>query len=323
VALFTPAPSRRLGSYAPATRPPSEATMALRPLRQYYATDGAPPLPVVVDPGLAALVTPWHAHRERFLTAVRGLDAADWDHATRCADWTVRDIIAHLVTVDGFWPVAMAPARDGGALTTYLEGFDPSSSPDQFVQAATEGTSDAELLERHAVTLEALHAFVAALDDDAWSRRCESPLGHVPASCILAHGYWDSWLHEYDIFVALGDPPAVVRDDLLAATWFSLVMAGLQGGLVDDPGAVGPGPGEPIDACLVFTDLPGDRLHFSAGTLADGIAVTRCTDDHVADDAGRAVDLVEGLTGRQDPEVATHALPRDVAAQVQRASLIF
>jgi uncharacterized protein (TIGR03083 family) len=297
--------------------------MARRPLRQYYATDPAAPLPVVVDPSLASLVAPWLAHRARFLAAVRGLAAADWDHATRCADWSVRDIVAHLVTVDGFWPVALAVARDGGAPTTYLEGFDPSTSPDEFVQSATAGTSTPELLERHAATLDALAACVAAMDDDAWNRRCESPLGHMPARIILAHGYWDSWLHEYDIFIPLGDPPAVAPDDLLAATWFSLVMAGLQGGLVDDPGAVGPGPEVPIDVCLAFADLPGCPLHFSAGTLSDGIAVAPCAHDHTPVAAGRAVDLVEGLTGRQDPEVATNALPREVAAQVQRASLVF
>jgi uncharacterized protein (TIGR03083 family) len=297
--------------------------VAKRPLRQYYATDGTPPLPVVIAPALASLVAPWHAHRERFLTGVRGLAAADWDHPTRCADWSVRDVVAHLVTVDGFWPVALAVARDGGAPTTYLRGFDPSSSPDEFVQAATAGTSTPELLERHVVALEQLAAFVAAMDEDAWNRRCESPLGHMPARIILAHGYWDSWLHEYDIFVPLGEPPAVAHEDLLAATWFSLVMAGLQGGLVDDPGAVGPGPEEPINVCLAFTDLPGSPLHFSAGTVADGVAVAPCAHDHAAVAAGRAVDLVEGLTGRQDPEAATDALPRDVAAQVRRASLVF
>jgi hypothetical protein len=41
------------------------------------------------------------------------------------------------------------------------------------------------------------------------------------------------------------------------------------------------------------------------------------------DGAGAAVDLVEGLTGRQDPVPATAMLPEAVATQVQRASLVF
>ena len=296
--------------------------MAQRLLRQYYAT-GATPLPITLDPALGDLVEPWQAHRSRFLAAVRDLDAAGWDHSTRCVDWTVREVVAHLVTVDGFWPLALTAARDGDAPTSYLTGFDPSSSPDRYVQAATATLSTAELLAQHVATLDALQEFVVGLDDDAWLRRCESPLGHVPARLVLAHGYWDSWLHEFDIFVPLGDAPEVTRDDLFAATWFSLVMTALQGGLVDDPDAVGPGPDAPIDVCLAFADLPDDPLHLSVGTLADGVTVARCTAGHTPVDAGRAVDLVEGLTGRQDPVAATAMLPEAVATQVQRASLVF
>lgn len=294
--------------------------MATRPLRQYYTADGVAPVPVEVDPGLASMVTPWLAHRERFLAAVRALDAADWDHVTRCADWSVRDVIAHLLTVDRFWPVAIAPALDGGAPTTYLSGFDPSRSPDEFVRATTATVSDAELLDQHAAALDALHTFVAGLDDDAWLRRCESPLGHVPALLILAHGYWDSWLHEFDIFVPLGGAPAIEVDDLLVATWFSLCFAGLQGGLVADRAAVGPGPDATIDVCLAFSDLPGRALHLTIGDLGTGVRVTRCGTGHTPVDAGRALDLVEGLTGRRPTGPAVAALPADLAAQVGRAS---
>jgi uncharacterized protein (TIGR03083 family) len=293
--------------------------MGERPLRQYYATD-AGPLPIVVDPALTPMVEPWRAHRERFLGALSALGAADWDHATRCSEWSVRDVVAHLVTVDGFWPVAMAPARDGSALTTYLAGFDPSTSPDRFVRATTESTSDAELLEQHAAALDALHEFVHAFDAETWERRCESPLGHLPARLILAHGYWDSWLHENDVYVGLGAPRTVASDDLLAATTFSLCFAGLQGGLVDDPAAVGPGPEVPIAACLAFEDLPGRAFHLEVGTLADGVRVTACGPDHAPVPAGTAVEFVEGLTGRRPTASATAALPDAVAAQVQRAA---
>jgi len=295
--------------------------MATRPLRQYYATDDGP-LPVVFDVGLDPLVAPWRAHRERFLDAVRTFGPADWDGATRCDAWSAREVVAHLVTVDGFWPVAMAPARDGGEPSTLLVGFDPSSSPDRFVQATTASTaSDAELLERHAAALDGLHAFVVALDGEQWDRRCESPLGHLPARAILAHGYWDSWLHELDVLEPRGDAPVTETDDLVAATAFSLLFAGLQGGLVDDPDAVGPGPDQPIDVCLAYSDLPGRAFHLSVGTLADGVRVAPCPPDHAPVDAGRAIDLVEGLAGRRPTGAALAGLPEAVAAQVRRASL--
>jgi hypothetical protein len=294
--------------------------MATRPLRQYYATDDGP-LPVVFDIGLDSLVAPWLAHRERFLGAVRAFGPTDWDGATRCDAWCAREVVAHLVTVDGFWPVAMAPARDGGEPSTFLTGFDPSSSPDQFVQATTASMTDAELLERHAAALEGLHAFVAALDGEQWDRRCESPLGHLPARAILAHGYWDSWLHEFDVLAPRGEEPRVATDDLVAATAFSLLFAGLQGGLVGDPDAVGAGPDRPIDACLAFSDLPGRGFHLSVGTLADGVRVAPCPPDHDPVDAGRAFDFVEGLAGRRPTDAAVAGLPDAVAAQVRRAAL--
>jgi uncharacterized protein (TIGR03083 family) len=293
--------------------------VANRPLRQYYLGDGVAPVPMVIDPALADFVGPWRAHRARFLEELRGLDVADWDHATRCEDWSVRDVIGHLVVVDGYWPLPLTAAREAAPPTTILRGFDPAHAPSD----PQTGAPVVELLDRHAAHLDALVAVIDTFDDEVWDRRCESPLGHVPARLILAHAYWDSWLHEYDIFVPLGDAPAVAREDLLAATWFSLVMAGLQGGLVADPDAVGPGPEAPIDACLAFEDLPGEPLHFAVGTLHDGLAVTRCARDHAPVPAGLAVDVVEGLTGRQAPDTATAGLPADVAAQVQRASLVF
>src|SRR6476659_8374662 len=224
VAGFTRA-RRVRGPTLPPPRRVSEATMADRPLRQYYATDDRAPLPVVLDPAYSPLVAPWRTHRARFLGALRDLDPADWDGGTRCTEWSVRDVVAHLVTVDGFWPVTMATARDGGELTTFLAGFDPSTSPDTFAKSATADLSTPELLERHAAALDGLDAFVADLDDATWTRRCESPLGHMPASLLLAHGYWDSWLHECDVFVPRGDAPPVSDDDLVAATAFSLCFA--------------------------------------------------------------------------------------------------
>src|SRR4029079_11415379 len=134
----------------------------------------------------------------------------------------------------------------------------------------------------------------------------------------LARGYWDSWLHELDVLEPRGDAPATETDDLVAATAFSLLFAGLQGGLVDDPDAVGPGPDGPIDACLAFSDLPGRAFHLSVGTLADGVRGAPCPADHTPGDGSQAFDFVEGLAGRRPTDAAVGGLPEAVAAQVRR-----
>jgi len=171
-----------------------------------------------------------------------------------------------------------------------------------------------------------LTAALAGLTGEQWTAttRCtswdapgEAPFGHVPARFLLAHAYWDSWLHERDVLQPLGLADVVERDDLLAATWYTLVVGALQGGLVGDTDPVGPGPEAPIDVTLGFADLPDDPLHL---TIDHGVSVMRSdTGDCVP--AGRALDLVESLAGRIGAD-ELDSLPSDLAGQLGRAALI-
>jgi hypothetical protein len=160
-------------------------------------------------------------------------------------------------------------------------------------------------------------AAVDALTGDDWDAPCEAPFGHVPAHLALAHAFWDSWLHERDILEPLGLTPAVEPDEALVALWYTLVVGGLQGGLLEDAAPTGPGPEQPIDVKVVFEDLPGDPLRVEIGR---SVRVTRCgTEGAVA--AGGAVDLVERVTGRKSgPSEVT--VPADLAAQLERAAQI-
>ncbi len=157
---------------------------------------------------------------------------------------------------------------------------------------------------------------VGRFDDVTWAQRAESPMGHLPAHLLLAHALWDSWLHERDITVVAGtaaDPePDEVRD---AAAWM-LCFAGLQGGLLDDPEPVGPGPDSVIDATLRFDDLPGMALHV---TIDTGVTL-RPADPAGATAAGSAVEFVEAATGRRPLAPALEHLPDDLAAQIARAA---
>jgi uncharacterized protein (TIGR03083 family) len=296
--------------------------VGIRPLRQHYAGKGVAPLPttraVDLDPGLE----PWRRHRARLLDELAALTPEEWEQPTRCEAWNVREVVGHLVVVDGWWTTTLTNARDRATPTTYLDGFDPSSSTDDMV-AATTTLPVAELLARHRDATDALLAVAAPFDDADWDARNESPLGHLPARFSLGHAWWDSWLHEHDILEPLGRAPEVTADELLAMTWFSLWFAGLQGGIVDDPDAVGPGPDAPIRACLAFTDLPDVALHLEVGTLADGVHVARCAPDHAPIAAGRARTLVDGMSGRAPLAPVLDALPADVGGQVARAALVF
>lgn len=292
--------------------------MGARPVRQHYLDPHHEPISVTFDPALAPHLAPWHAHRARFESTLRGLSAEDWQRPTRCAAWSVREVIGHLTVVDGFWAMTFANGRDGQEPTTFLRGFNPSSSTDDLV-AATLSLSIDELLERFASGTVALGSVLDPLTDGQWHHRMESPLGHLPMLCSAGHMFWDSWLHERDILAPMGVTLPGSADEVLAATWFSFCFAGLQGGTLDDPNPVGLGPDAPIDATVTFDDLPGVALRVRVDTA---IQVSRAEPDADGTSAGSAAEFVDACAGRAPLQPILARLPEDLAAQVARAAQV-
>ena len=291
--------------------------MGIRPLRQYYQRDGDAPPVVSIDPAFAVVLEPWRAHRTRFDAELRALPLDDWSHATRCADWNVREVIGHLVVVDGFWGLTLSNVRDGAAPTSFLAGFDPTSSTDDLV-AATLPVPVSELIEQSRSATLNVAAILDSFATDTWTNRGESPLGHLPATVIAGHMLWDSWLHERDIFEPMGTAPEIPADELTAVTWFALCFGALQGGLLDDPNSVGDAPESPIDCTLAFDELPGRALRVQ---VDQGLTIT-AADPADAVPARTAVAFVDACAGRGSLTDALDPLPADLAAQLSRAALV-
>ena len=291
--------------------------MGTRPLRHYYDRDGDTVPALHVEPNFADTLVAWKRHRDRFTATLQELPTDEWDRPTRCAAWSVREVIGHLIVVDGFWAMTFTNARNQAAPTTMLEGFNPSNSTDAMVAATTELEISA-LLAQFVDGTDALAQVVDGFGTEHWEARCESPIGHLPATCNFGHAFWDSWLHERDIFEPVGAAPAIVADELAAATRFSLLFAALQGGLVDDPMPAGPGPEGAIDVTIAFDDLPDAAIRVQIDRAV------RITPASVAGamPAGRAIDVAEGLTGRRPLTGALDSLPADLGAQLGRAALV-
>lgn len=284
--------------------------MAKRPLRQYY--DG---VTIVVDDDLS-VVEPWLRHRRRLVASLREFSEDQWKSTTRCTNWDARGVVSHLVTVDAFWLTSLRAAQARDEPTTFIRGFDPSTGTDVFVDPMLELPTEVIFQQ----LIDGTDAFVTMTGGFAandWDAPGEAPFGHVSARLLLAHAFWDSWLHERDILEPLGLAPAIEPDELLAATWYTLVVGALQGGLLDDAAPVGPGPAAPIDATLRFEELPDDPLRVEIGT---GVSITR-PDGGDAFSAGAAVDVVESLAGRCSA-AALDTLPEDLSAQLGRAAQI-
>lgn len=296
--------------------------MGARPVRQHYLDPEHEPVSVTIDPALAPDLTPWRTHRARFESTLRAFTNDDWLAPTRCDAWSVREVIGHLVVVDGFWAMTFANGRDGQDPTTFLRGFDPSSSTDDLV-AATLPLSIDELLERFSAGATALAHVLDSLTPEQWHARTESPLGHLPMLCSAGHMFWDSWLHERDILAPRQHAPVeaapVPADELLAVTWFSFCFAGLQGGTLDDPNPVGAGPEAPIDATVTFDDLPDVALRVRFDTA---IEISRSSVPTDAITSGSAAEFVDAFGGRAPLEPVLERFPADLAAQLTRAAQV-
>ena len=282
--------------------------MGTRPLRRY----GAHTTTIEVADDLGDLVEPWTRHRQRFLDALTALDEDAWRTPSRCDGWDARGVALHLSSADMFFAVSLTSGAAGNP-TDFLADFDPTSTPAAMV--ASEGDlSGAEVLERFRKGHDSLVGAVNAVDD--WTAVAESPMGQVSSRLVLAHALWDSWLHERDIFEPIGQAVPVLDDELRAVTWYALTMAGLQGGLLDDPTPAGPGPDEPVDEAVTFDDVDlALHVRYDTGVHLDRV------DPAAATPVGSARAMVETATGRA-PLPEPNPLPAALAEQFARAMAV-
>jgi uncharacterized protein (TIGR03083 family) len=136
----------------------------------------------------------------------------EWSTPSRCDEWTVQDVVAHIVGVNVFWNASVR-AGLGGAPTRVLAGFDPATTPAVMVAAMRELTP-AEILEQFVTSNDDFLAVLNPLDDAGWATLAESPAGHVPIRLVAHHALWDCWIHERDIALPLGLTPPAEPDEV-------------------------------------------------------------------------------------------------------------
>ncbi|KRE27767.1 hypothetical protein ASG82_15495 [Mycobacterium sp. Soil538] len=173
------------------------------------------PVVVTIDGDPADVAAPLIRQRSRLAEIAATFSAAQWSAPTRCARWSVRDVVAHLAGINPLY-VMSAGAGLAGAPTRVMAHFDPAVSPLGMVDDL-DAFSSAEILDMFVTSNAELFASVESLDDAGWSTPAESPLGEVPIRLLMSHALWDSWVHERDILLSLGIEPAVVADEVVAS----------------------------------------------------------------------------------------------------------
>ena len=187
-------------------------------------TPGYGPEPLLeLDGDPFTVVAPTVCQRRRLLAIVASFDEAEWEHPSRCAGWTTRDVVVHLDTTNNFWAASISAGTQGRP-TRFLADFDPVASPAQHVAAAGD-RHHAEVLERFAESTEAFAAIIEALTpEEVADAIAEAPPGHISVSGVLHHALWDAWIHERDILLPLGQEPAVEPDEVAASLRYAAAL---------------------------------------------------------------------------------------------------
>jgi uncharacterized protein (TIGR03083 family) len=178
-----------------------------------------------VDLPLGDPAGPMLRQRRRLASVLGGLDADQWSTASRCAGWSVQDVIAHLVTTNQFWSFSIGAAR-AGEPSRFLTTFDPVATPAELVDAVR-SLSATEVLHQFVETTDALADAVAGLDEEGWSILGEAPPGHVPLRAVVMHALWDSWIHERDIVLPLGLVPVEERDEVADSLRYAVALTAM------------------------------------------------------------------------------------------------
>ena len=254
-------------------------------------------LPIIsIDGRWDDQVEPVARQRRRFEAMLAGIDDQQWQAASRCAGWTVQDVVAHLVGVTAFWEASVG-AGLAGTPTRLLAAFDPAATPPLMVEPMRTLTPN-EVLEQFVSSNDGFLGAIEGLDERGWSMIAEAPAGHLPIRILVHHALWDCWVHERDIALPLGLEGAVEPDEVHACLRFAAALSpALAMGNSGEPNTTSPGQFAvaATDPDTHFVLEVGESVAVHTGPARDGTPCLR----------GGAVSLVEALSLRAPLPVAT------------------
>lgn len=226
------------------------------------------------------------------------LSSEAWARPSRCEGWSVRDVVAHLVTVNRFWEASVRAGREGSP-TRILAAFDPAAHPGLLVTSLGPICAS-EVLDQFVASNDGFLGVVAELTGDEWSLLAESPAGHVALDRVIDHALWDAWVHERDIGLPLGLTLEEEADELEASLRYAAAIgpalsAGRPGAFTGTLAVVA------TDPDTQFVVEGGTTITVHEGSPAEGLPCLR----------GAAADLIDALSVR-DP------LPADAPDEWRR-----
>ena len=151
------------------------------------------------EPTVAALRQIWASIAE----VCADLDPTEWDLATECPGWTVRDQVSHMIGTERMLLGEEGPSLEG-PLPSYVRN--PIGESNEAWVAERRSRTGAEVLDEfRRVTAERL-AQLRSFGPDRFGEVGWSPVGQVPYREFMDVRAFDCWVHEQDIRRAVGRP---------------------------------------------------------------------------------------------------------------------
>ena len=131
------------------------------------------------------------------------ISATEWDIATDCPGWSVRDNVSHLIGIER----KLLGLPDDPPLQEYPTYV--KNDLGRFNEAAIASRrqrSGAEVLKEFTDVTAQRERMLAAMSTDDFDRPGWSPIGEVPYRQFMTVRLFDSWVHEQDMRRALARP---------------------------------------------------------------------------------------------------------------------
>jgi uncharacterized protein (TIGR03083 family) len=181
------------------------------------------PAIISIDGAADDQLAPVVRQRKRMAKMLSDFGDTEWKAPTRCEGWNVQDVVAHMVTVNGFWQMSTL-AGLAGSPTRVLENFDPAATPPLIIEPMR-NLSSSEVLDQFVQSNDGYLDAIGALDAGGWSALAESPPGYLPVRLLASHALWDSWIHERDIALPMGFTPPEEDDEVLASLRYAAALS--------------------------------------------------------------------------------------------------
>jgi uncharacterized protein (TIGR03083 family) len=223
------------------------------------------------------------SQRLRLVELFGELREEEWSAPTRCPEWSVHDVVRHLCDVTVSW---LGLLRGELPEQVGMEGFDPRTTPAEWVERSAAQRPVDTLADFRRASVDLLDE-VDRLVERRAAGRVPLPYGAVPWSIVVLHIFWDAWVHERDVVLALGREHESPGIESRAAATFGLVISGVPFTLL----------GTPLEETVVLEGDGGGR--FRLEVRDETVTVTVNGEDEASDALrGALPGVVDSLIGR-------------------------